>query len=199
VITLGDFKTSVHQRIFAITGTTLPTTSAYLNLLPAIIRDGLNELATAGKYIIKSHDITQDGSGTGSVQKYDLSSLVTDFYNFGENRVYYDDGEKYKATLDYKVEANKIIVLPTSKVGTWTVYYNSYPQQITASTPNDTPLEIDPEIEELLILYTCPRVYLDDDSGFCTLWLNMYDSTIAKLTPNSELPLVVIDHPFESW
>jgi hypothetical protein len=199
MVTLGDLKTSIHQRIFAITGTTLPATSAYLNLLPAIIRDGLNELATAGKYIIKSHDITQDGTGTGSVQKYDLSSLVTDFYDFGNNRVYYDDGEKYGPTLDYKTEANKIIVLPTAKVGTWTVYYNSYPQQITASTQDSTELEICPEIEELLILYTCPRIYLDDDAGFCSLWLNMYSDTIGKLNPNSEQPLVMFDHPLESW
>lgn len=202
MITYGDLKLSILQRIFAATGNVLAvntTTSPYLNMMPTIIRDGLNELATSGKYIIKSHDITQDGTGTGLVQKYDFTTEVTDFYNFGNNRVYLDDGEEYKSTLDYKVEANKVFVIPTESVGTWTVYYNSYPTQITATTADSTELDIAPEIEELLILYTCPRIYLDDDAGFCTLWHNLYDSTLAKLSPNSEAPLIVFDHPLESW
>jgi hypothetical protein len=202
MITYGDLKTSILQRIFAITGSNLvqnTTTNPYLNMMPTIIRDGLNELATAGKYIIKSHEITQDGTGTGVVQKYDFSSLVASFYSFGDNRVYLDDGEKYGPALDYKIEANRIFVLPTTKIGTWTVYYNSYPQQITKDTPNETELDLDPEIEELLILYTCPAIYLDDDAGFCTLWLNMYEEKLKKLNPNVDQPLIIIEHIFESW
>lgn len=200
--TYGDLKLSILQRIFATTGSVLAentTTSPYLNMMPPIIKNGLNELATAGKYIIKSYEITQDGTGTGLVQKYDFSLLVDDFYEFGTNTIYLDDGEKYGPTHDYTIEANKILVLPTSKVGTWTVYYNSYPQQITKDTPDETELSLDKEIEELLILYTCPRIYLDDDAGLCTLWLNMYDAGIAKLKPNAPQPMIVFDHPLESW
>lgn len=200
--TYGDIKLAILQRIFATTGSVLAsntTTSPYLNMMPSIINSGLNELATAGKYIIKSHDIVQDGTGTGLVQKYDFADEVTDFYEFGSNPVYLDDGEEYKATLDYKIEANKNFVIPTSKVGTWTVYYNSYPTQVTKDTPDATALDIDKEVEELLILYTCPRVYLDDDDGYCKLWLDMYDVGLARLKPNTSQSKVVFDSPLESW
>lgn len=200
--TYGDIKLAILQRIFATTGSALAsntTTSPYLNMMPNIINKGINELRTKGRYKIKSHEITQDGTGTGLVQKYDFSSLVSDFYEFGTNTVYLDDGEKYGATQDFKVEANKIFVLPTTSIGTWTVYYNAYPIQITASTPDATAIDLDFEVEELLILYTCPRIYLDDNAGFCTLWLNMYDAGLLGLKPNGEQPVIVIEHSLESW
>jgi hypothetical protein len=200
--TYSNIKLAILQRIFAITGSTLvqnTNTTPYLNMMPDIINKGLNELRTKGKYKIKSHTITQDGTGAGLVQKYDFSTLLTDFYNFGTNKVYLDDGKEYKATLNYKTEANKIFVLPTSSIGTWTVYYNAYPTQITASTPDDTPIDLDPEVEELLILYTCSRVYLDDNAGFSTLWLNQYQDGLANLNPNADQPAVEFTHTYESW
>jgi len=200
--TYGDIKLSVLQMIFATSGTTLASntsTASYLNIMPSIINDGLNELRTKGKYKIKSLDITQDGTGSGLVQKYDFSMLVPDFYEFGNNKVYLDDGEEYKPTLDYKVEANKIFVLPSAKVGTWTVYYNAYPTQITASTTDNTEIDLDPEVEGLLKLYTAARVYLDDNAGFCTLWLNMYTDGLANLKSNEDKSTIEFTHTYESW
>lgn len=200
--TYGDIKLAILQRIFATTGNTLVSnnsTSPYLNVMPRVINSGLNELSTLKKYKIKSHDITQDGEDTGLVQKYDFKSLVSDFYEFGNNKVYLNDGDEYKETLDYKIEADKYFVLPSESEGTWTVYYNSYPAQITSATSDDAVMDIDPEIEELLILYACSRLYLDDDSGYCTLWLNMYDDGFNKLKSNAVPSGVVISHTFESW
>lgn len=200
--TYGNIKLAVLQMIFATTGKTLvsdTSTAPYLNIMPNIINNGLNELRTKGRYKIKSHDITQDGTDTGLVQKYDFSSLVSDFYEFGTNKVYLDDGEEYKPTLDYKVEASKVFVLPSSKIGTWTVYYNAYPTQITANTPDDTVIDLDPEVEELLILYTCSRVYLDDNAGFSTLWLNMYNDGLVALKSNEEGSTIEFTHTYGSW
>lgn len=62
-VTWLDIKIATLQKMFLITGTALvenTTTTPYLNAMPAVANRGLQLLSTAGKYITKDIDITQN-------------------------------------------------------------------------------------------------------------------------------------------
>jgi hypothetical protein len=62
-VTWLDIKIATLQKMFLITGDTLvqnTTTTPYLNAMPSVANRGLQLLSTAGKYITKSVDITQN-------------------------------------------------------------------------------------------------------------------------------------------
>ena len=61
--TWGDVKIATLQKIFAITGDTLvsnTSTSPYIKSMPQVANEALQILSTAGKYIIKTLEITQN-------------------------------------------------------------------------------------------------------------------------------------------
>lgn len=201
MITWEELKIFTLQKIFAITGDALidnTTTSPYLKSMPQVANEALQLLSTAGKYIIKSHDITQDGTDPGIVKKHDFNTLVTDFYSFRD--VYLNNGEEYKETTDYKTEGNGIFVLPSKSIGTWTIYYNAYPQQITKNTNNETELSLDPEVSALLPLYMASQLYKDDDVALATTWRNEFEVARELLNANaSNMGTVELISPFKGW
>ena len=183
----GDIKLFTLQKIFAVQNDIIvenTSTLPYLKSMPQVANEALQILSTAGKYIIKSHEIEQDGTDTGLVKKYDFMSLVTDFYSFRE--IYLDDGVEYRKTTDYMTEGKGIMVLLSSKIGTWTVYYNAYPQQITKDTLDTLELALDPEIAVLLPLYMASQLYKDDDVSLAAGWRNEFEVARELLKPDAD-------------
>lgn len=188
--TWQDIKIFTLQKIFAVTGDSLVSntaTSPYLKSMPHVANEALQLLSTAGKYLVKNHDITQDGTGTTLMTRYDFNTLVTDFYSFRD--VYFDDGEIYKKAI-IQTEGDGIMVLPTATIGTWKVYYNAYPQQITKDTPDETELALDPEVVVLLPLYMASQLYKDDDMGYAVQWRNEFEVARELLMPNGDMGTV---------
>jgi len=184
--TWGDIKIATLQKMFAITGDTLvsnTSTLPYIKSMPQVANEALQILSTAGKYLIKSHEINQTGEDYGIVQRYDFKELVEDFYSF--NAVYFEDDETYKK-VSIRTEGNSILVLPSKDVGKWTVYYNAYPQQITKDTPDNTELSLDPEVVVLLPLYMASQLYKEDDIALATQWRNEFEVARELLTPNAD-------------
>lgn len=198
--TWGDIKIATLQKMFATTTDTLvenSNTTPYIKSMPQVANEALQLLSTAGKYIIKSHEITQDGTDLGRVKKYDLKTLVTDFYSF--RNVYLDDGEEYKETTGYKTEGKGIFVLPSTSIGTWTVYYNAYPQQIAKDTLDTVELALDPEVSVLLPLYMASQLYKDDDVSLATTWRNEFEVARELLIPDANKGTIEITSPFKGW
>lgn len=188
-MTWDDIRIACLQKMFLITGDTLiedSTTEPYIKSMPYVANEGLKLLSTAGKYIVKSITITQDGEDE-EVNKYDLSELTTDFYSFGGNRVYYTDGENYKPTTYYSTEGKSVFVLFGSIAGTWEVFYNAYPQELTKDTLGTEELIVDPEVIVLLPLYMASQLYKDDDIGLATQWRNEFEVARELLLPNANI------------
>ena len=189
----GDLKLFVLQKMFAVTGTSVvvnSSTTPYINSMPSVTNEALQLCSTAGKYIIKSVDITQDGTDPGIVKKYDLKALAPDFYSIGNNKVYFNDGTEYKPTTEYSTEGASIFVVPSIKVGTWTVYYNSYPTEITSATADNFVIDVDREVAAILPLYIASQLYKDDDVSLATQWRNEFESAFEKLVPTQTTPTV---------
>lgn len=199
-MTWGDLKIFTLQKIFAITGDTLltnSTTSPYLKSMPAVANEALQLLATAGKYIIKSYDITQDGTDAGLVKKYDFSTLLTDFYSFRD--VYLLTTDKYAETTDYDLEGASLFVLPSDSIGTWTVYYNAYPQEITRLTTDATVLSLDPEVSAIIPLYMASQLYKEDDITLATVWRNEFEVARELLVNSNRGGTIEVKSTFEGW
>ena len=176
LLRMGEDKNIVNGEIQTTTSIT-----AYLKTIPALLNDALNILATAGKYIVRATDITQYGTETG-VQRYDLSVLCQDFYSLTGRECYFTDSEgNYEPASNYRVEAGKYIVVSGDTEGTWTVYYNAYPQYITQSITDDTVLYLDPEIYAILPLYIEGKLRLISDEDYASMILNEFEGKRDEL------------------
>lgn len=115
--------------------------------------------------------------------KYDLSTLVSDFYKIKE--ISYK-GETYKQAADHFNEGDSIFILDGTLAGQWIVYYYAYPQQITSATTGTTVISLAPEVAVLLPLYMASQLYKDDDIAIATQWRNEFEVAKELLNPTQE-------------
>ena len=181
-MTWKDLKTITLQKVFAISDGKLvedDTTREYLTAMPGAANEGLQLLATAGRFIKKSVVIRQgedpERSAMDGVMKYDLGALVDDFYSMDADGVYFEGDGVYYRPADYTMEAGHVFVLDAGKAGTWTLWYNAYPPEITAATGDGYELPLYPEVAALLPLYMASQVYKDDDISIATQYRNEFE------------------------
>lgn len=121
--------------------------------------------------------------------KFNMDELVEDFYQLAENQIYFEGDEepKYLAATDYYQEADKTLVIPRDKVGSYTIYYKKYPKQITSTTPDDYVMQIDPEVAVLLPIYMASVLYMDDDLSIATSYRNYFEVGLNRLSQRADV------------
>lgn len=186
-MTWKDIKLATLQKMFAAEGTEIPSdesTIDYIAGMPFVANEALQMLSTAGKFILKSIQIEHTKSKNIEDCRYDLKELAPDFYQLGENQVYYQspDGETYMQYTRYAKEGDSVIVLYGSETGTYTVYYRAYPVEITNLTEDDYELPLDREVVVLLPLYMASQLYKDDDNGIATSYRNEFEVALERLS-----------------
>ena len=179
-MTWGEIKLAALQRMFAVPGDEIvpdDVTIPYIKAMASAANEALNLLSTAGKYIVKSIDITQGGGdlSPSPIKKYNLRELCKDFYSLKENHVYFNDEKSYLRTRDFALEANDVFVLPADKKGTWTLYYNAYTASVDKNTPDDFELALDDEVAVLIPLYIASQLYKDDDFAQAIQFRNEFE------------------------
>ena len=185
-MTWEEIQIASLQKMFLIQGDTLTqnsTTQPYIKAMPFVANEALQLLSTAGKYIVKSVIIEQDGTSEIAT-KYDMNELTDDFYSFGGNRVYFNNGTTSKPTTYYMIIGPSIFSLHGNMSGKWEVFYNAYPKGITKDTPLTENLTLDKEVAVLVPLYIASQLYKDDDSGLATQWRNEFEVARDLLVPN---------------
>ena len=119
--------------------------------------------------------------------RYDLRTLAKDFYQLSDNQIYYEGGQGkgYIQTSQYYRESDGILVLDREDAGSYTVYYNAYPEEITALTEDDYELPLDKEVVVLMPLYMASQLYKDDDNGIATSYRNEFEVALENLINSS--------------
>lgn len=190
-MTWNELKLVVLQKVFAVSDgkvVTDDTTTEYLTAMPGAANEGLQLLATAGRFIKKRAVICQGVEpateetvpvatsklGDG-VRRYDLTALAEDFYSLNADGVYFEGDGLYCRPADWTMEAGHVFVLPADKAGTWTIWYNAYPPELGTQTEDDYELPLYPEVAALLPLYIASQVYKDDDVGMATQYRNEFE------------------------
>lgn len=199
-MTYEDLKRTVLQKVFAITDGKVvmdDATTEYLTALPGAANEGLQLLATAGRFLKKklvihqvaAMDLPSDpdviaaipegeiyrATGTGQ-SEYDLSEVLEDFYSLDADGVYFTarNARRYQQG-EWSMQGGQVLVLPADMEGTWTLWYNAYPPILTMETEDDYELPLYPEVAALLPLYIASQIYKDDDIGLATQYRNEFE------------------------
>ena len=163
--TYADLKKSCLQKLDERENTA--SGASYVNAMPELLNEALQYCATAGRFIIKKITITQDGTDTGFIKKYNLSELASDFYSLKDREIYFEDDNGYEKANNYAIEEEKIFTVNPLIAGTWTIYYNSYPQRIDSATVTDeTVIDVADEVFAILPYHICGELLLANDEDY---------------------------------
>lgn len=120
--------------------------------------------------------------------KYDMIAIAPDFYMIDPQGIYFEGAyQKYLQTSDFYQEGTKTLVLDRDMIGSFTIYYRAYPEQITADTLDTDELPLDPEVYALLPLYMASQLYKDDDNGIATAYRNEFEVGFDRLVNSANL------------
>lgn len=118
--------------------------------------------------------------------RYNLKDLVEDFYQLGENQIFYEGTTSvYLQISDYFREGDSVLILDRGNPGNYTVYYRAYPPTITLGTEDDYELPLDREVAVLLPLYMASELYKDDDVSVSTQYRNEFEIALESLIDSS--------------
>lgn len=168
-MTWGEAVLITLQKVFAVSGSKAEindTTSPYIAAMPHAANEALLLLATCGKYIVKSFELTTEEENL----RFKLSDKAEDFYSLRENEVFLNDNACDLYTL---IGGGEIVL---RAVGNWRIYYNAYPQMITAATQESYELPLDREAAVLLPLYMASQLYKDEDAEAATMYRNEFEA-----------------------
>lgn len=204
-MTFLDLKRTTLQKVFAITDGQVvndDSTKEYLTALPAAANEGLQRLATVGRFLKRKVTIVQEPDGpsaptleegedgekvihraTGAGQNdYDLSKLLEDFYSLDVDGVYFTSSptSRYQQG-SWQMQGAQVLFLAAETEGTWTIWYNAYPPELTMDTEDDYELPLYPELAVLLPLYIASQIYKDDDIGVAVQYRNEFEIGLADL------------------
>lgn len=106
-----------------------------------------------------------------------MAEVLDDFYQLEPTQLYREnDGDpEYLVASEYYQEAGKMLIIPRSKPGTYTIYYRKYPPRITMGTEDTYILPIDPEVAAIMPLYMASQLYKDDDNSIATTYRNEFE------------------------
>lgn len=164
-MTWGEVKLATLQKMFSAESLTInendESIRAYIYAMPQAANEGLQLLSTAGKYLRKQAEF--------EAGQHDLKTELPDFYEAGMFEVYAKD--TMEPCYEAKIVGGRILVVPYAVV----FFYNAWPQKISNETPDETELELDPEVVVLLPLYMASQLYKDDDITIATGYRNEFE------------------------
>lgn len=183
-MTWGEIKRITLQKMFAYGGDDPLADDLARPYLPGMAdaaNEGLQLLATAGRYIQRCLRLGPEPNPEGDMLPYDLSKLTDDFYLLDPEQIYLSTPSGRGPADGAQTEGESILWLPVVPDGTYTVYYYAYPAPLTAATPDSQVLALHPEATVLLPLYMASQLYKDDDAGLAVLYRQEFDVGLETL------------------
>ncbi|HIZ29956.1 MAG TPA: hypothetical protein H9813_01800 [Candidatus Fournierella merdipullorum] len=183
-MTWKEVKLATLQKMFSAEGLVIneadDSVSEYLNAMPQAANEGLQLLCTAGKYLRRCHEF--EAGAEGETRTVDLAVAVPDLYRIEQLELYSFDEEGVPVPVrGAKLVAGRYLVLPRQPGGKLALYYNAWPQPVTAATPDEEELPLDPEVAVLLPLYMSSQLYKDDDVTLATMYRNEFEVAFSLL------------------
>lgn len=145
----------------------LANQAEYIDKIMPLIDSVQREIATIVKTIKKFSDVV-------SVNK--KISIPVDCYNLLK---VYDADMKAISHSVY----NNIVYITDDSVsdGTFTLFYNKYPNFINASTNKTTELEIDKEAQEALVYGVCALLLINDEPELYDTYTDKYNTMLSNI------------------
>src|SRR5699024_8524235 len=82
---------------------------------------------------------------------------------------------------DYVISQRRYLKLNRQNAGVFNINYRKYPIKITDETPDNTLIDLEPELLNIAKLCTVWQLYYDDDRGLATQKFNEYSNAKEQL------------------
>lgn len=190
-MTWSDIQLASIRKMFvnttAITETDLPTMRTdkkyitYLDAMPDAANEGIMIMVTRGKPKIDRSILTVDDLSTeyeiNGYYCFDLTEKLTNYLRI--DRVFVD-GEDYNG---YTIRDNKLLYIPKNIVDNKSVVvsFESYPTRITKDTPDDSKIDLQIDMLNILPLYIASELYKDDDIALATYYRNEFETELENM------------------
>lgn len=197
VVTWGECKLIALQTMFSNDGAAINVDDVnqdYINAMPGKANEAMLQITTVGRPILKNFRIklqagaeaaeSQDELVLPTVEKnyrITLTDYCPRFRCIERNQLMLETEDGYGRAQDWDLEGDDVLILPGDTAGTYTVWYDAYPMKITASTPEDTELELAEEAAALVPLYMAAELYKEDELAMATMFRNEYEDGLLKL------------------
>jgi len=145
--------------------------SDYTLKCPGLINACQMEISNR-RFIKANFILMQSGVDVDGYNPYDISD-----YEFKELKYILFNNVKF---LDY-ILTNDTLFLPKNYSGQFTIFYIKYPTEVTSTTVNTTPLEIDVDVQPLVPYYVGAYLALPDNKKVSAVLLQMYQSKLSMI------------------
>ena len=196
-MTWGECKLNALQTMFSNEGAVINVDDVnqdYINAMPGKANEAMLQITTVGRPLLKTFRITlQDGAEAAesgeelclpTVEKnyrIRLTDYCPQFRCIERNQLMLETADGYGRAQDWDLEGDDVLLLPGDQAGTYTVWYDAYPVEITAETPEETELELPEEAAALIPLYIAGELYKEDELALATMWRNEFEDGLVKL------------------
>lgn len=164
----------------------------YIDAMPGKANEALHQIAMVGRPILKQFQIAilSGAAEETTVEKLTLPEKEARYkLNLSDycprfrcvESLMLDSMGIYDQAEDWAMEGDTWLVLPGNVTGTYTLWYRAYPPKLTASSTDDTELELPEEAAALVPLYIASELYKEDDLSMATIWRNEYEDGLEKL------------------
>lgn len=136
-------------------------------------------------YSVKRSDLLSDIPQYGRMCKYNIAAMTngadgSKFIAFSDTNILKHNGH-YVSESDYVIIDEHTIAVPHDAIGEFTVYYISYPSQISDNISASEVIDIDPEYAALIPLFIASNIYADDNIALASTCYNKYVSLKSQL------------------
>lgn len=196
-MTWGEVKLIALQTMFSNEGPNLSVddiNQEYLYAMPGKANEAMQQIAAVGRPILKdwhikiaedaAEAVTPELLTLPAVEKHykiSLGHYLPRFRCIDRGQVMLDDGNIYDVAEDWHMEGDDVLVIPGNVSGEYTVWYQAYPQTITAATPDDAAIDMPENAAVLIPLYIAAELYKEDELAMATVLRNEYEDGLQKL------------------
>ena len=155
----------------------------YLNRIPMLVNDAMEEIATTYRKIPAVMDLTVlERESLGNLTRF---ALPDDFFQFktGDTMVVTNDGRMLH-TNKYSLQGKSYLLVPTEELEQDAHYFITYyrhPVRLGDKPADTDELDNEPETHEALAFYAAAFLVIHDDNFVFASLYNKYDDKVTKL------------------
>jgi hypothetical protein len=165
------------------------------------------ELIFSGDYVYRISELTFYSSlrADGTVlppsagSSFDMEIIAPDFLRFSAPPVYREDGEPVDFDADYYIEGSRLILPHYAPEGDYCVTYEHKPTPITPDTPDNSFVDCERELCDLLPLVCAYYVWLDDDPDKAGAYYARYTELAAIKMSQRKIKTRMIYRTSNGW
>lgn len=118
-------------------------------------------------------------------QKYNLKTLISDFYDIVSIEHEKDD-TKGSYNSDFTLEGDNTLVIDSELKGNFIITYKAYPVKITLSTADTYVFDMPANMISILPLYIASELYKDDNISMATIYRNQFERELMNIEESEE-------------